>query len=160
MSKHLPAYAGWTLLVFITAALGAWASVDARSFYASLNQPSWAPPGGVFGPVWTLLYIMMAVAVCRIWRQRHASETSSVALSLFVIQLVLNGLWSWLFFAWHLGLAAFVDVIVLWVFIFLTLRSFQRTDKLAAWLLLPYLVWVAFATALTFAVWQANPGIL
>lgn len=155
----------WFGLSFATAAVGAIASVEAKSFYSRLIQPDWAPPAGAFGPVWTTLFVMMAIAAWRVARGgdracdgKHAQRR--LALSVFIVQLVVNALWSWLFFAWHLGAAAFVDVLVLWSLIAITLVAFWRIDRLAGWLMLPYLLWVTLASALTWSVWQANPGLL
>ncbi|HWV19090.1 MAG TPA: TspO/MBR family protein [Rhodocyclaceae bacterium] len=147
----------WLLAVFGTAALGALASADAPAFYAQLNKPDWAPPAGWFGPVWTLLYCMMGVAVWLIWRRPQVERK---ALILFGLQLAVNALWSWLFFAWQQGALAFADVLLLWLLILATICAFWRSSRLAALMLLPYWLWVSFATALTFAVWQGNPGLL
>jgi tryptophan-rich sensory protein len=150
---------GWLLLSFVTAAIGALASVQAAGFYAAMAQPAWAPPSAVFGPVWSLLYALMAIAAWLVWR-RHGWHRHRVVLALFVVQLVANGLWSWLFFAWHLGAAAFVDIVLLWLLIAATLIGFWRVRAWAGALLLPYLAWVSFAAALNLAVWQLNPHIL
>lgn len=147
---------GWLLLVFAAAAVGAVASVNAQAFYAQLVKPAWAPPAGVFGPVWTVLYSLMGFSVWLVWRSRPGRA----ALNLFVAQLAANALWSWLFFAWHHGALATAEVLVLLVLIAATIRSFWQSSRLAAGLLLPYVLWVAFASALTWAVWQANPGLL
>lgn len=150
---------GWLALVLLAGGLGAVASVDAASFYAQLNKPAWAPPAGVFGPVWTALYVLMAMAAWMVWRQA-GRPSRGPALAVFVVQLAVNALWSWLFFAWHQGAWAFADVLLLLLLIGTTMALFRRVRPLAAWLLLPYLVWVAFASALTWAVWRANPGVL
>ena len=150
---------GWLLLCYAVAALGALASVSAAGFYASLQQPAWAPPGTVFGPVWSVLYAMMAFAAWRVGRHGGWRRQSG-ALALFVLQLALNGLWSWLFFAWHLGALAFLDIVVLWCVLLATTLKFWRVERLTGALLLPYLAWVGFAAALNWAVWQANPAVL
>ena len=103
---------GWLALVMATGGLGAAASVDAASFYGQLNLPAWAPPAGVFGPVWTVLYLLMGVAVWLVWREVDAPARKP-ALAVFVAQLAVNALWSWLFFAWHLGAWALADVLLL-----------------------------------------------
>lgn len=151
---------GWLVLVGLAGGLGALASVDAATFYAQLNRPTWAPPAGVFGPVWSALYLLMAIAAWLVWREPAHAPARGSALGLFVVQLAFNALWSWLFFAWHRGAWAFADVLLLLVLIAVTAALFARVRPLAAWLLLPYLAWVAFASALTWAVWQANPGLL
>jgi len=147
---------GWLLLVFAAAAVGAVAAVNAPAFYAQLVKPAWAPPAGVFGPVWSALYSLMGVSAWLVWRSRP----SRGAFVLFFVQLAANALWSWLFFAWHHGALAMVDVLVLLALIAATMRAFWHSSRTAACLLLPYLLWVAFASALTLSVWQANPGLL
>ena len=147
------------LLTFACAALGAKASVQAASFYAQLDQPQWAPPAWLFGPAWTTLYLLMAIAAWLVWRD-HGWRRARVALSLFIVQLAANALWSWLFFVWHLGALAFLDILLLWTLIVVTLIAFWRLQPLVAKLLVPYLAWVTFAGALNFAVWRMNPGAL
>ena len=150
---------GWLALAFATAAIGAVASVNAGSFYAELDRPPWAPPGWLFGPVWSALYTLMGIAAWLVWRQRGLGDGRS-ALLLFIAQLAANALWSWLFFAWRLGAMAFVEVVLLWCLILATVIAFKRISALAAGLLLPYLAWVSFASVLTFSIWQRNPGLL
>ncbi len=150
---------GWLALTFATAAIGAFASVNAGTFYSTLARPSWAPPGWLFGPVWSVLYALMAVAAWLVWRVRGFPGARG-ALALFIAQLAVNALWSWLFFAWHQGGLATVEVLILWGLIAATILSFRRISKLGAALLAPYLAWVTFASALTFTVWQLNPGPL
>lgn len=147
------------IIAFAAAAVGAVATVDAGSFYASLARPSWAPPGWAFGPVWTVLYLLMAVAAWLVW-QAPAGRARRLALTLFIVQLAANALWSWLFFAWRSGAAAFAEVLLLLALIAATIAAFWRLRPLAGVLMLPYLAWVSFATALTWAVWQGNPDLL
>ncbi|MGN2243291.1 TspO/MBR family protein [Frateuria sp. GZRR33] len=151
--------AGWWLLSFAAAAIGALASIQAAAFYGQLAQPSWAPPASVFGPVWTVLYALMGVAAWLVWREA-GQPGRRVALVLFVVQLAFNALWSWLFFAWHLGGWAFADIVVLWLLLVATVVAFWRVRAIAGALLLPYLAWVSFATALNWAVWRLNPSVL
>lgn len=150
---------GWLALTFAAGAVGAAASLDAAPFYASLHKPAWAPPARVFGPVWSALYVLMGVAAWLVWLP-GPSPAVRRALALFVAQLVLNALWSWLFFGWHRGGVAFADILVLWTAIVATLVAFRRIRPLAAALLLPYLAWVSFAAALNAAVWRLNPQLL
>jgi tryptophan-rich sensory protein len=150
--------AGWIALTTAAAALGAFASVHAAAFYAQLDRPGWAPPGWLFGPVWSALYLMMAVAAWRVGRT--GTPGAAPALLLYLAQLAVNALWSWLFFAWHLGAAAFACIVVLWLMIVATTALFGRRERLAALLLLPYLGWVSFAGVLCFSVWQRNPALL
>ena len=157
--KQALALVAWVALCLAVAALGAAASVDAASFYARLQRPAWAPPAGLFGPVWSVLYVTMGIASWLVWRV-PSSSLRTRALVLFLVQLAVNSLWSWLFFAWRIGPAAFVDVVALLVLIALTVAAFRRVSNVAAALLLPYLGWVAFACALTWWVWQHNPAML
>ncbi|MBB4709844.1 TspO/MBR family protein [Xanthomonas arboricola] len=150
---------GWLVLCYAVAGLGAKASIQAASFYEDLTRPAWAPPGWLFGPVWTVLYGMMAVSVWLVWRRGSRAGTRP-ALGLFVLQLTLNGLWSWLFFAWQLGAWALADIVALWLVLAGTIAVFAKRQPLAAWLLVPYLAWVSFAAALNFSVWQLNPQVL
>jgi translocator protein len=146
--------------VVATGALGAFASIEAKGFYEMLVKPSWAPPPGVFSPVWTTLYFMIALSGWLAWRARAPASDTRFALWLYFGQLALNALWSWLFFRWHQGALAVIEVCVLWFAILLTLTQFWRLRWLAGALLVPYLAWVSFATALTAAVWRLNPGLL
>ncbi len=158
-SKQILGLAGWLVITFVAAAIGGAASVNAGSFYAQLVLPAWAPPAWVFGPVWTVLYVMIGIGAWLVWRV-DGYRSARRALTLFLAQLALNSLWSWLFFGWHRGALAFADILLLWVLIVATLIAFFRVRALAGWLLVPYLLWVSFASALNFAVWQLNPGSL
>ena len=156
-SSQLVGLFGWLLAVFAAGALGAVASVDAASFYAQLTKPAWAPAASVFGPVWSALYALMGVAAWLVWR---SPGPKGVALGSFGAQLAANALWSWLFFAWHRGALAAVEVLVLLALIVATIAAFWGTSRLAGLLLVPYLVWVSFASVLTWVVWRSNPGLL
>jgi tryptophan-rich sensory protein len=156
ISHQLVGLLGWLLVVFAAAAVGAIASVNAQAFYGQLIKPEWAPPAGVFGPVWSVLYTLMGISVWLVWRSR----SSQGAFVLFFAQLAVNALWSWLFFAWHQGALATAGVLVLLALIAGTMRAFWKRSRVAAVLLLPYLLWVAFASALTWSVWQGNPSLL
>lgn len=157
--KQLLGLLGWLALSFAAAALGGFASASAGDFYQQLARPAWAPPGWLFGPMWTLLYTLMGVAAWLVWRERGFAKARA-ALGLFLIQLAVNALWTWLFFVWRLGAAAFVEILVLWVLILCTLVAFWRVRALAGILLIPYLGWVTLASALTYAVWRGNPALL
>ncbi len=150
---------GWLLLSFIASAIGAVASVQAASFYQQLAQPAWAPSSSVFGPVWSVLYALMGIAAWLVWREGGWRRQRGV-LALFLLQLAVNALWSWLFFAWHRGALAFADIVVLWLLIVATLVGFWRVRPLAGALLVAYLCWVSFASALNYAVWHLNPQIV
>ncbi|KOR48451.1 hypothetical protein ADT25_03165 [Xanthomonas oryzae] len=118
------------MLCYAVAALGAIASIQAASFHAELQRPAWVPPGWLFGPVWMALYGMMAVSVWLVWR-RGGWAGARVALTLCVVQLALNGLWSWLFFAWHLGAWAFADIVALWLVLAATIGAFAKRQAWA-----------------------------
>jgi tryptophan-rich sensory protein len=158
LRKQILGLIGWLMLAFIAAAIGAVASVQAADFYQGLVRPSWAPPAKVFGPVWSVLYLMMGISSWLIWRTRDLR--SALPLTLYVVQLAANALWSWLFFAWHQGQWAFVEILVLWGLIVATTISFWRIRSLAGVLLLPYLLWVSFASGLAYNVWRLNPNLL
>jgi tryptophan-rich sensory protein len=157
--RSMLALLGWLALCFVAAAIGGLAAANASAFYASLTQPAWAPPASVFGPVWTVLYALMAVAAWLVWRERARVPVRG-ALTLFVIQLAVNALWSWLFFAWRQGGLALAEVLLLWVLIIATVIAFRRIRPLAAALLLPYLAWVSFASVLNAVLWRMNPALL
>ncbi len=157
--KQIVGLAGWLLVSFIAAAMGGVASSQAGSFYRQLVLPDWAPPGWIFGPVWTVLYILMGIAAWLVWRI-GGFRAAKPALTLFLVQLAFNALWTWLFFAWQRGGLAFAEILVLWVLILATLIAFWRIRPWAGALFVPYLLWVSFACALNYAIWQLNPQIL
>lgn len=141
------------------ALIGGLGSVRSGEFYRQLDRPDWAPPGSVFGPAWTVLYILMAVAAVLVLR-RAGWPGARPAMMLFAAQLVLNALWPWLFFRWRLGAVSLVEIVLLWVVLLLTVVAFFRIHRAAGALLLPYLGWVSYAAALTLAVWRRNPQLL
>jgi len=159
LSSQLVGLLGWLGLAFAAAAIGGFASASAGDFYRQLVRPEWAPPGWLFGPVWSVLYLLMGVAAWLVWRAR-GFRGARAALSLFLVQLAANALWTWLFFAWRQGALAFAEILVLWALILATTIAFWRVRPLAGALLLPYLAWVSFACALTWATWKLNPLIL
>jgi benzodiazapine receptor len=145
---------GFIILCFGVSALGGLAAAPAiREWYEPLEKPSWTPPEWVFGPVWTLLYALMAVAGWLVWREGR----SRIAALLFLLQLALNAAWPWLFFARQRPDWAFFDVVVLAIAIVATMAAFYRVRRRAAFLLVPYLAWVVFAATLNLAVWRLNP---
>lgn len=157
LSSQLGGLVGWLLAAFAAGGTGALASVDAALFYAQLDRPSWAPPAWVFGPVWSTLYALMGVAAWLVWR---SPGCKGAALGLFGAQLAANALWSWLFFAWHRGALAALEVFVLVALIMATIAAFWRISRSAALLLVPYFLWVSFASVLTWTIWRSNPGLL
>lgn len=124
-------------------------------WYQTLAKPAWTPPDWIFAPVWTILYTIMGLAAWLIWRQGGIA-VAGLPLSVFVIQLVLNGLWSWIFFGQrNIGLA-FAEIVLLWILILVALIIFWKRQALAGILLLPYLLWVGFAAILNYAIWRLN----
>lgn len=158
-SKQALALVLWLVATLATGGIGAFASVNAASFYGQLTQPAWAPPAWLFGPVWSVLYVSMGLAAWLVWRKQGFGGAAS-ALRLFIVQLFANALWTWLFFAWRLGAVALAEIVVLWLLIAGTIVLFWRLQRGAAVLLLPYLAWVSFATALNFSLWRLNPALL
>lgn len=144
------------VICFAAAGLGAAVTTpQIRGWYTTINKPSWNPPDWVFGPVWSTLYLMMAVSAWLIWR-RGGLRAARTPLTVFAIQLALNSLWSVLFFGMQQpGLAA-IEIVILWAAILATVISFWRQSKVAGGLLIPYLLWVSFATVLNVTIWRLN----
>jgi translocator protein len=144
---------GWLALCFAAASTAVFVSID--GWYFTLTKPSWNPPAWVFGPVWSLLYTLMAVSAWIVWR-KGGWQAQGKILGLFLLQWFLNAAWTPLFFGLHhLGLA-FAEIFLLWLAIAATLISFWRVSKAAGVLLIPYLAWVTVAAALNFTIWRLN----
>lgn len=126
------------------------------TWYATLNKPAFSPPNALFALVWTALYLMMALAVFLVWRKGIQSDFVSLGLIVFGIQLVLNTLWSVLFFGLRLPGTAFIEIVFLWLAILATIIIFRKVSPVAAWLMVPYILWVSFAAVLNFPLWQMN----
>jgi tryptophan-rich sensory protein len=148
------ALAAFVAVTFCAPAFGILAKPGA--WYAGLTKPAWNPPPWVFGPAWTLLYALMAVAAWLVWR-RGGFAVQRRPLTFYFVQLSLNAAWTPLFFGAQAIGAALIDIVALWIAIVLTLRSFRRVSAAAGWLFAPYLAWVTFATALNFTLWRLNP---
>jgi benzodiazapine receptor len=148
------ALAGFGLAVLVTAGIGGLATADAAGRYAALSRPAWAPPSWLFGPVWTALYAMIAIAGWLVWRRAGFGP----ALLGYAAQLVLNAAWTPLFFGAARYGWAFAEIVALWLAIGVTVALFARISRAAAWLLVPYWLWVTFAAALNFTIWQLNQG--
>jgi tryptophan-rich sensory protein len=154
-ARTWPSLIAWLAIVF-----GAgWISsrFEPGAWYADLGKPPWTPPAWVFGPVWTLLYVMMAVAASLVWNRREL-KIARMGIALFALQLVLNGLWTWIFFGLQSPGLAFADIVLLWLAIAATIAAFWSVNPLAGALLVPYLAWVTFAALLNFVIWQTNRG--
>lgn len=144
---------GWLAVAFSAAVVGS--RFLPGAWYATLSKPAWNPPAAVFAPVWTVLYASMGVAAWLVWR-RAGFAVAGPALAAFCAQLVLNAAWSYLFFGLHRPGIAFADILALWVVILVVVLLFWRVDWRAGALMVPYLVWVGFASCLNFALWRMN----
>ena len=139
---------------FAAAGLGSlWTTPALRPWYESLSKPSWTPPNWLFGPVWTILYIAMAIAAWLVWRK---VGLTAAPMQLFLLQLLLNVAWSAVFFRLRSPGPAFAEIVMLWFAILATSIEFWRVVPAAGWLFLPYLIWVSYATALNYSIWRLN----
>ena len=145
---------GITLLV---GSLGGFFTSSAvKGWYALANKPSFNPPNWIFAPVWTFLYLLMGISLYLVWKSDAAKKLKQMALTFFTIQLVLNFFWSIIFFYAHQLGWAFVEIIALWAMILLTILWFGKISPTAAWLLVPYICWVSFASVLNYSIWNLN----
>jgi translocator protein len=156
---NCPTWVGdFTITVGVVAAstLGGWVTTESVvTWYPTLSKPEWTPPAWLFGPVWAVLYVTIAAAGILVWRRR-ADRAVGTPLAVFAAQLAANGLWSVLFFGLRSPLLALIDIAALWALIAWTVVAFGRTRPLAAWLLVPYWLWVSFAAALNASIWLRN----
>jgi translocator protein len=143
----------WLALSFSAAAMGGF--FRPGEWYAQLQKPVWNPPNWIFGPVWTALYTMMGIAAWLVWR-RGGFAGQRAALSFFLLQLLINALWSPLFFWLRNPALAFVDIVLLWLALLATVVAFWKVHSLAGALLVPYLAWVTFASLLNYSIWRLN----
>ena len=144
---------GWCVVCLSTAATGFFVSID--GWYAALHKPTWNPPGWIFGPVGTVLYLMMGVAAWLVWRE-GGWKARLRPLGLFLVQLLLNAIWTPVFFGMHQIGLALADITLLWLSLAATLIAFWRVSRPAGLLLVPYLAWVSFAAFLNFTLWRMN----
>lgn len=148
------------IFILISQAAGIIGSVFTSSaipvWYATLNKPSFNPPGWLFGPVWVLLYTLMGIAAYLIWQKLGESNIARGAIILFFVHLAFNALWSILFFGLHNPFLAFLEIILLWGMILALIILFYQVDKRAAYLFIPYILWVSFAAVLNFSIWRLN----
>ena len=140
--------AGGLGTIFTVSAIPTW--------YAALNKPFFSPPNYLFGPVWTLLYVLMGISVGIIWQKGIKSKKVKDAVCVFIIQLGLNAIWSPVFFGARNLFLALIIIILMWIYILKTILAFRKIDNIASYLLYPYIAWVSFATLLNFAVWLLN----
>ncbi len=127
-----------------------------ESWYLTIQKPTWNPPNWVFGPVWTTLYVMMGIALFLVWKEDTSRELKAIAFILFGVQLLLNFFWSFIFFKLEQPGWAFAEILVLWTAILACIFAFGQVNKTAAWLLVPYISWVSFATILNGTIWKLN----
>ena len=127
-----------------------------KTWYVGIAKPAFTPPGWVFAPVWITLFLLMGISLFLVWNADADPKIKQTALVLFFIQLVLNTCWSYFFFYLNSPLAGFIEIIILWIFILLTVLRFYAVRPAAAFLLVPYILWVSFAAFLTFSIWQLN----
>lgn len=138
---------------FLAAGIGAaFTAVTINTWYSTLNKPFFSPPNWVFGPVWILLYFMMAISLYIVWIVKKEKKAKRQGITFFFIQLALNAYWPILFFGFSYPPAALIEIIFLWLAIFSTIRSFLKISRSAGWLLIPYIVWVSFASVLNLAI--------
>ena len=144
------------LIVFSFGFIGSFFTTSSiTTWYAFINKPLFSPPNWIFAPVWTLLYILMGVSAFLIWQKRDNLKTKQ-ALIFYGIQLILNALWSIIFFGMHNPGLALLEIIILWLFILITLIKFYKINKTAGLLFIPYLLWVSFALILNYVIWMLN----
>ncbi len=160
MSITLSDIAKLLLCVVICQLAGAIGSIpnvnSIPTWYATLNKPSFNPPNSIFAPVWITLYILMAVAAFLAWNKGLSVPGVTAALILFAVQLILNTLWSWIFFGWKQPFLAFIEILILWIMILATMIRFFKISIPAGILLIPYILWVSFASVLNFSLWRLN----
>ncbi|MFM2171668.1 MAG: hypothetical protein RI957_1897 [Verrucomicrobiota bacterium] len=150
---------GFAVATFFAAFVGARASMSSTEMYATMIKPAWSPPGWLFGPVWSVLYGLMAVAVWRVWRVWRLAGLRG-AVIVYLIHLIFQALWSWLFFGLGRADWAMVDIVILWLMILWLVFSFRRVEKLSCLMMVPYLLWVTFAAVLNGTLWILNGGVL
>lgn len=143
------------LLCLALGLLSGFSTVESiNNWYRFINKPVWNPPNWLFGPVWTLLYVMMGIALALVWHTKHQNKKRAVTF--FVIQFALNIAWSFIFFNLHAIGLAFAEIMIMFILIAFTMAAFYKISKPAAWLMIPYLTWVSFATVLNGSIWYLN----
>ncbi len=158
---NYPKLAASFAVCFLAALIGSVFTAGAiPTWYANLAKPEFTPPGWLFGPAWTVLYILMAIAAYIVWEKGLDKPGVRTALAAFLVQLALNALWSIIFFGLRSPAGAFAEVVVLWLAILVTMILFFRVSKAAGWLFVPYILWVSFAAVLNFTLWIMNLGIM
>lgn len=142
--------------LLVGAVAGFFTTSGVDGWYTVANKPSFNPPNWIFAPVWTTLYILMGIALYLVWKSDAAKNIKQTAIVLFAVQLTLNFFWSFIFFSLQQTGWALVEIIAMWLAIVATIIWFGKISKTAAWLLVPYICWVSFATVLNYAIWKLN----
>ena len=160
MSREWIALGAFIAICFLAAAIGSWfTAASVKSWYPTLMKPAGTPPAWMFGPVWSTLYLLMATAAWLVWKQRSAADMT-VPLALFFTQLALNATWSFLFFGLRRPGLALLEICALFAAIIATITNFAQFSRTAFWLMIPYAVWVSYASFLNFGIWRLNRGAL
>lgn len=142
--------------LLVGASAGFFTSSGVNGWYATASKPWFNPPNWIFAPVWTSLYILMGIALFLVWKAETDKNIKQTAIILFAVQLALNFFWSFIFFKLQLPGWAFAEIILMWIMIFITILWFGKISSAAAWLLVPYISWVSFASILNYAIWKLN----
>jgi len=155
--REVPKLVASVLIVFLSGAIGSLATYpEITTWYAALVKPSWTPPNTWFGPIWSTLYILIGIALFLVWRQGLERRDVRFAIGIFAVQLVLNLLWSLVFFGLHSILAGFVVILILWIAILANMIAFYVISKPAGLLMVPYIIWVSIASYLNYSVLMLN----
>ena len=156
MTKNIKLIISLLIPLAVGVIAGFFTSGAIKGWFSQIAKPVFNPPNWIFGPMWTLLYILMGIACYLIWISDADSKTKTAALRIYAVQLLFNFLWSFLFFYFQNPALALIDIILMIISISFTIKYFYKISKTAAWLLVPYLLWVMFATALNFEIWRLN----
>ena len=156
MKPLLKFFISVTIPLVVGAIAGFFTSSSVNGWFTTLNKPSFNLPNWLFAPVWTMLYIMMGIALFLTWKSTAEPWLKKIAITLFFVQLTCNFLWSFIFFYAQQPGWALVDIILLWLMIIFTIFYFKKISAAAAWLLVPYICWVSFATILNYSIWKLN----
>ena len=159
-TKQLPGAAKIIIAILICEGTGIVSGLIAGAgrnpWFDTISKPSWNPPSTVFAPVWTLLYLLMGIALGLVWKNAAPRKQKQAAMQVFALQLFFNFWWSVLFFRFHTTGLAFAEIVILWIMILLTIFRFAPISKTASWLLVPYIAWVSFASILSYTIWSLN----
>ena len=156
MNTYLKLFISIVTCLTVGAVSGYFTANEIPNWYATLIKPSFNPPNWIFGPVWSTLYLLMAISWWLVWKSDIASSKKNKAMLIFAIQLILNFFWSIIFFSFHQPGFALIEIIIMLIFILFSIITFYPASKPAAYLLIPYLLWVSFASILNYAIWKLN----